>query len=186
MRRAGSTNPELALPVPSLLALRAALEEAVGPEAAAAALRRAGHAAGDALFPLLAPHPEADASGPDASDLPESEFWHRVADLFAARGWGHLEFQALHPGLGSLESADWVEADPANSRLHPSCHFTTGVLANLLGRAAGADVGVLEVECRSRGDLSCHFMFGGHDALEALYQALARGEALDRAVASLV
>ncbi len=182
MRRAGSNTPELALPVSSLFALRNALEGEVGVDAAARALRHAGHAAGDALFPLLAYAGDVETA---PGDLPEPEFWRRVSDLFAARGWGHLEFQAAHPGLGALEASDWVEADPGIGKLRPSCHFTTGLLANLLGRAAGDAVGVLEVECRSRGDLRCRFLFGGRDALEAVHAALARGEELDTTLTQL-
>ncbi len=180
MPRSASTSPELALPVGSLSALRNALEAQIPGDAAAQALRQAGYAAGDALFPLL-------GSGPDATagDLPEVVFWRRVSELFAARGWGRLEFAAVHPALGTLETADWVEADASDGALRPSCHFTTGLLANLLGRAAGEEVGVLEVECRSRGDLSCRFLFGGHDALGVVYEALAHGQGLDQALAQL-
>jgi len=181
MPRPGSTTAELALPVSSLLALREALEGEVGSDAAARALRHAGHAAGDALYPLLA----AGDAETDPAELPEAEFWRRVADLFAARGWGRLHFEAIHPGIGALESGDWVEADADAGRLRPSCHFTTGLLANLLGRAAEGPVGVLEVECRSRGDLRCRFAFGGQDALEAVYGALAQGHDLDQALAAL-
>jgi predicted hydrocarbon binding protein len=183
MPRSATTTPELALPVPSLQALRGALEAEVGVDAAARALRQAGHAAGDALFPLLSAGPEGAPDGP--GDLPEDTFWRRVADLFSARGWGRLQFEPLHPGLGALEAADWVEASPEDGRLYPSCHFTTGLLANLLGRAAGDRVGVLEVECRSRGDLHCRFLFGGQDALERVHGALARGQDIDRALAQL-
>ncbi len=182
MPRSGSTSPELALPVGSLSALRNALEANLGGDAAAQALRQAGYAAGDALFPLLASSPD-DAAG--ASELPEQLFWRRVSDLFVARGWGKLEFAAVHPGLGALETADWVEADASDGALRPSCHFTTGLLANLLGRAAGEEVGVLEVECRSRGDLACRFLFGGHDALGLVYEALAQGQELDQVLAQL-
>src|SRR5512140_2968857 len=80
MRHAGTTTAELALPVPSLLALREALEADVGPDAAAHALRHAGHAAGDALYPMLNAGAE-DAAG-EPAQLPEAEFWRRVADLF--------------------------------------------------------------------------------------------------------
>lgn len=180
MRRPGA-SPELALPVSSLTALREALEADVGLATAARALRHAGHAAGDALFPLLAP----DGDGTAASDLPEDAFWRRVADLFASRGWGRLQFHALHPGIAALESADWFEADPSGARLQPGCHFTTGLLANLLGRAAGDQIGVLEVECRSRGDLACRFLFGGREALDALHRAIASGEPLEQALAEL-
>lgn len=177
MRRQG-TSPELALPVSSLIALREALEAEVGPAAAASALRHAGHAAGDALFPLL-------TTGTDDTELPEQSFWRRVAELFAARGWGRLEFQPVHPGIGALETADWVEADPAGAHLQPGCHFTTGLLSNLLGQAAGDQVGVLEVDCRSRGDLSCRFLFGGREALETLHEALAAGASLEQALGQL-
>ncbi len=180
MHRPGTT-PELALPVSALLALREALEAEVGGDAAARALRHAGHAAGDALYPLL----KAGETETDPAQLPEAEFWRRVADLFAARGWGRLHFEAVHAGVGALESGDWVEADADGGRVRPSCHFTTGLLANLLGHAAGGPVGVLEVECRSRGDLRCRFAFGGQDALEAVYGALAQGQDLDRALATL-
>ncbi len=183
MPRSGSTTPELAFPVESLTALRNALEAQVGGDAAARALRQAGYAAGDALFPLL--NPGVQEPGHEPAELPESVFWRRVSELFAARGWGRLEFAAVHPGLGALEAADWVEADASDGSLRPSCHFTTGLLANLLGRAAGEQVGVLEVECRSRGDLSCRFVFGGHDALDVVYEALAHGQELDQALAQL-
>jgi predicted hydrocarbon binding protein len=181
MHRPGTTTPELALPVSALRALREALEAEVGGDAAARALRHAGHAAGDALYPLL----KAGETETDPAQLPEAEFWQRVADLFAARGWGRLHFEAVHPGVGALEAGDWVEADADGGRVRPSCHFTTGALANLLGHAAGAPVGVLEVECRSRGDLRCRFAFGGQDALEAVYGALTQGQDLDRALATL-
>jgi len=181
MQRSGPTTPELAFPVDALSALRAALEIKVGGDAAAEALREAGHAAGDALFPLLA----AGGSSESPGDLPEAVFWRRVADLFSARGWGHLQFEAIHAGLGVLEASDWVEANSSDGTLRPSCHFSTGLLANLLGRAAGDDVGVLEVECRSRGDLACRFLFGGREALDAVYQALLNGRELDQALAQL-
>ncbi len=180
MPRSASTSPELALPVGSLSALRNALEAQIGGDAAAQALRQAGYAAGDALFPLLASDPDVVAG-----ELPEAVFWRRVSELFAARGWGRLEFAPVNPALGALEAGDWVEADASEGTLRPSCHFTTGLLANLLGRAAGAEVGVLEIECRSRGDLSCRFLFGGHDALGVVYEALAHGQGLDQALAQL-
>src|SRR5690606_38226676 len=49
MNRNPTRPQELALPIASLAALRNALIDAVGEDAAAAALRAAGHAAGDAL-----------------------------------------------------------------------------------------------------------------------------------------
>lgn len=170
--------PEVALPAASLHAMRRALEAELGPSGAARALQNAGHAAGDALHAIL-------AGNGDASSLPESEFWNRLNQVFAQRGWGRLQFTAQHPGIGALESSDWAEADPSSASPHPCCHFTAGLLANVLGRTAGQDVGVLEVECRSRGDLRCLFYFGGADALQRVYAALQEGRSAEAALAEL-
>jgi predicted hydrocarbon binding protein len=156
-------SPELALPVASLAALREALIVSVGVETAAQALRQGGFAAGDALFRILA----GDRAG-ELEAIPADTFWTRLARLFAARGWGHLAYAETHPGVGALHATDWVEAVPEGNSAQPACHFTTGVLANLLGRVAGSDVAVLEVECRSRGDQRCRFLFGGAIAVYAL------------------
>jgi predicted hydrocarbon binding protein len=184
------STPELALPTASLLAIRQALTEEVGPDAAARALQRAGFAAGEALFPLLGdrPGPGAGANSAAAhppSELPETLFWRRLSELFASRGWGHLRYEPVHPGVGALVATDWVEASPAADAARPSCHFTTGLLANLLGFAADAEVGVLEVECRSRGDQRCRFLFGGAGALGAVYSSLLHGADVDQSLAQL-
>jgi len=186
------TPPELALPVASLAALRRALTEEVGPDTAARVLQQAGYAAGDALFPLLAGRAgnSQDTAGEDVDKaigrLPGSVFWRRLSDLFASRGWGRLHHEDLHPGVGSLESSDWVEADPAAAATRPSCFFSAGVLANILGRTAGVPVGVLEVECRSRGDLRCRFIFGGSAAIDAVYAATLEGRTVEESLAALV
>ncbi len=185
MRNPGSQTPELALPVASLAALREALLAEIGANAAARVLQAAGHAAGDALFEILDAGAGAAPDGGTGA-LGEAAFWRRLNDLFATRGWGHLEHDALHPGVGALESGDWVEAEAAGSAGRPSCFFTTGMLARILGRTAGADLAVLEAECRARGDLHCRFLFGGPEALSAVYDALCAGEDVDRSVADLV
>jgi hypothetical protein len=91
----------------------------------------------------------------------------------------------VHPGVGALDTIDWVEADPESSEARPSCFFTTGVLANLLGNVAGSNVAVLEVECRSTGHDRCRFMFGSAEALNALYSRVASGAAIDTALSEL-
>jgi predicted hydrocarbon binding protein len=174
-------SPELDLPVASLLALRRALEAELGADTAARALQQAGHAAGDALFAAFA----GSVRDGDVADLDEAEFWRRLRDLFADRGWGTLHFEDIHPGVGALESSDWAEADPAEGALRPSCYFTAGLLANLLGRTANEDVGILEVECRSRGDLRCRFLFGGHAALEWIHGELSAGRDVESTLADL-
>lgn len=174
--------PELAIPVASLAALRAALSNEVGSDAAARALAAAGHAAGDALFTQLQ-GPDAEAGSFDG--VSESAFWRRLANLFMARGWGTLAHSDAHEGVGVLRAEDWVEADPESNASRPSCFFTTGMLANLLGNAAGSAISVLEVECRSRGDAHCRFLFGSHEAMQALYDRVGSGASIDAALGEL-
>jgi len=174
-------TPELALPVASLAAIRDSLVSSVGPEAAALALRQAGHAAGDALHRIL-------SSGGDTESLaalPADRFWAQLSRLFSSRGWGQLTYSQVHSGVGSLEATNWAEARVDAAAGQPSCHFTTGVLANLLGQIANSEVAVLEAECRSRGDHRCRFLFGGADAVFAVYERIAAGDEPDAALARL-
>jgi predicted hydrocarbon binding protein len=177
----GARTQELALPAAAFTALRHTLITELGAQRAAAVLRQAGHAAGDALFRALAQPRGATELG----ELEESEFWKRLTQLFASRGWGSLQHATPHPGLGALESPDWGEADPSSPARRPSCFFTTGLLANLLGQVAAADVAVLEVACRSRGDQQCRFLYGSPEALAAVYSRVAAGEQPEYAVAQL-
>jgi predicted hydrocarbon binding protein len=176
MPRPGTRAPELALPVASLSALRRSLTNEVGGDAAAHALRAAGHAAGDALFHQL---------GTEDGAVSEATFWRRFSQLFSSRGWGTLTHSPLHPGVAALDAADWVESDPDAREPRPSCFFTTGIIANLLGNAAGSDVAVMEVECRSMGHERCRFLFGSADALNAVYTRVARGSAVDSVLSEL-
>ena len=174
-----SSHPrDLLLPAASLHALGRALEAELGADPAARALQNAGHAAGDAIFAAL-------VAQDDLADLPESEFWQRLDAFFQEHGWGHLHFEAAHAGIGTLESSDWAEADPDAMQIRPSCHMTSGLIANLLGRVAGEEVGVLEVECRSRGDLRCRFLFGGAPALQRVWLALDEEKSVEEALGQL-
>jgi predicted hydrocarbon binding protein len=182
MPRPGNRPPELAIPVASLSALRHALAAEIGEDAAARALSAAGHAAGDALFTQLAASGTADGS---VEGMSEAAFWRRLSNLFSTRGWGTLGHSSAHEGIGALDSADWVEADPDHKASRPSCFFTTGMLANVLGNAAGGPIAVLEVECRCAGDARCRFLFGSPDAMQALYDRVGAGASPDAAIQEL-
>lgn len=172
---------ELALPVASLAALRAALEEAAGADHAALAFQAAGNAAGDAFHDILT----AGSPAGSPADWSEAVFWRRFAEVFARRGWGRLSNERVHEGVGALTAHDWVESDPERAAGRPSCAFTAGLLANLIGRIAGDEVAVLEVECRSAGDPRCRFLYGSPAALDAVYARLRAGEAVADTLASL-
>jgi predicted hydrocarbon binding protein len=184
-----SRPAELALPVASLAALRRALVSAVGADAAARALQSAGVAAGDALYQLLTLGPSGAESGStepvSLAEWRETAFWRRFTELFERRGWGRISNELVHPGVAALDAHGWVESDPELATRRPSCFFTTGLLANLLGRVSGEDVAVLEVECRSRGDEHCRFLYGSPSALESLYGKLRAGLDVEASLAAL-
>lgn len=173
------TRPtEIALPAASLAALRTALTAELGEDAAARVLRNAGHEAGDVFFQLLASEADALAS------VDANAFWRRFAQLFSTRGWGTLSHSDVHPGIALLASSDWAES-AGGTEARPSCYFTTGLLANVLGKVAGSDVAVLEVECKARGDAACRFMFGSPTALRGVYDLLLQGTTPDSALSQL-
>ena len=185
------TRPsELALPVGALSALREALAAEVGDDGAARALRVAGSAAGTAMFRALVAgagiaHEDEAAAREHLAGLAEERFWSALSAFFGSRGWGRLRFSAVHDGVGALDSADWIEANTDVGAARPACFFTTGMLAGLLGRITGREIAVLEVECRSRGDGECRFLFGSAHALEALYAGIAAGRAVDASLSAL-
>jgi hypothetical protein len=183
------TNPrpaELAIPVDSLTALRKALADEVGDDAAARALQVAGVAAGYAFFDTLAHagSPGGRTGESDPAGWSESVFWRLLGDLFERRGWGRLRNGQLHAGVGAIDAFDWVEAQPG-AALRPSCFFTAGLLANLLGRVVGNDVAVLEVTCRSHGDDHCRFLYGSPETLDVIFSRLRKGADVEETLATL-
>jgi predicted hydrocarbon binding protein len=165
----------LGFPVDTLRILRRVLEEDGSPAEAAGRLRRLGYESGEAFHDAL--RGRVDAESRPLAELGLEEFWRRLADFFGELGWGRLEFQQLHAGVAALESRDWAEAEGRHSAA-PSCHYTTGVLADVLGRVAGDVLAVLEVECRAAGADRCRFLLGGREALERVYESV-RGGAAD-------
>jgi bacteriochlorophyll 4-vinyl reductase len=186
MSQSSSRPSELMLPGASFAALAGDLSRRLGPDDAAHALRAAGHAAGEALHESLAAAVAGRSTEPQQlAELDGALFWQRLGDFFASRGWGHLRFRQPHEGVGALETDDWFEVAAGERVGRPSCHFTTGMLANLLGATSGETVAVLESSCRSAGAERCVFLFGAPATLEALYGDLAGGAPLDQALAEL-
>jgi predicted hydrocarbon binding protein len=167
---------EIRIPAASVLTLRSTLRQEVGAQAATLALQKAGHAAGDAFFDRL----EQDGA---FEDTPQATFWSRLSSLFDEIGWGTVEHEDVHAGVGALLARDWFEIDPAAST--PTCPFTTGVLANILGRVAGQDVAVMAVPCEGDEDGCCRFLFGAGPVLQQVYSGLRDGDRLETALATL-
>ena len=88
-------------------------------------------------------------------------------------------------GVGALVASEWAESDPSEGRDAPGCHLSTGLLAELLTRAVGQPVAVMEVECRSQGDHSCHFLFGSPVNLLLVHKKLTQAGSLEEALSAL-
>ncbi|MGK7311694.1 MAG: hypothetical protein ACN0LA_05595 [Candidatus Longimicrobiales bacterium M2_2A_002] len=170
-----ASNRDIRIPAASVLALRTTLRKEAGARTANLALQKAGHAAGDAIFQKL----ERDEA---LDETPHATFWSRLSAQFREMGWGTVEHEELHAGVGTLTARDWFEVDPAAST--PACPFSTGVLANILGRVAGQDVAVMVVPC-DNGDRCCRFLFGAGPVLRQVYDELREGRELDGALAAL-
>lgn len=171
-----ASNREIRIPVASVLALRTTLRQEVGGPAATLALQKAGHAAGDAIFARLQNDGALD-------DTPRDTFWGRLSSLFKEMGWGSVEHQDVHAGVGALLARDWFEIDPAATT--PTCPFSTGVLAKILGHVAGRDVAVMVVPCEDGSDGCCRFLFGAGPTLQQVYAGLREGSALEATLGAL-
>ncbi|MFO7893616.1 MAG: hypothetical protein R6U63_07780 [Longimicrobiales bacterium] len=171
-----ANNREIRFPTAAVLTLRNTLRQEVGAEAATLALQKAGHAAGDALFQRL------DRDEP-LDETPQATFWTRLSALFKEIGWGGVTHQEVHPGVGALVATDWFEIDP--SAATPTCPFSTGVLANILGHVAGQDVAVMVVPCEPAADGCCRFLFGAGPVLQEVYAGLREGTELEITLAAL-
>lgn len=154
--------------------LRASLERDRGVQTAAL-LQEAGVAGGEGLHAafcdwLQTAYGVVQPGDLDASYLPEA-----LKGFFGDYGWGTLIVRELAPSVLALDSEDWAEAAPEQGSQYPSCHLTSGLLADFLGRVAQGPVAVMEVECRTRGDAKCRFLVGAPDSLSVLYDRMSRG-----------
>jgi len=171
-----ASNREIRIPAASVLALRTTLRTEVGPQAATLALQKAGHAAGDVFFERLVREGGLDGTA-------RATFWSRLSSLFKEIGWGSVEHREVHAGVGALVARDWFEIDPTAAT--PTCPFSTGVIAKILGHVAGQDVAVMVVPCEAGDDGCCRFLFGAGPVLQQVYAGLRDGSELDAALGAL-
>jgi predicted hydrocarbon binding protein len=170
---------DVRLPAGGLAELRRAIEQNAA-EGPVRALREAGRRlAGDAEIAI------AERGGNPLASLPLETFWSELSRYFEENGWGRLEHEEMNEGVGALVATDWAESDPAEHRGSPGCHLSTGLLAELLTRAVGQPVAVMEVDCRSRGDDVCRFLFGAPTTLLLVHKKLAQASSLEDALAAL-
>lgn len=172
----------IALPRASLLALRAALIRDTG-GSFATFLQEAGYAGGEAVYAAFKSWLASRGDDVDALDVPA--FQSRAAEFFRIAGWGSITISPVGDVVAMVDSTDWAEADPLSALPYPSCHYTTGMLADFFGRTAAAPLAVLEVECRSAGSPHCRFLVGATEVMGHLYERMAAGEHYEAAAQAL-
>jgi predicted hydrocarbon binding protein len=169
---------EVRLPAGGLVALRRAIEESS--DDAIRCLREAGRRlAAETETAIL------ERVGLPLPALSLSRFWSELAAYFDEVGWGHMDHEEVNEGVGAVQARDWAESDPKESRPGPGCHISTGLFAELLTRAAGQPVAVMEVDCRSQGDERCRFLFGSPTTLLLVHRKLAEETSLEDALAAI-
>lgn len=173
------------LPVNFLPALRHSLARGCPGLDAVTLMRRVGAGTGDAVWPVFEDWTAEQTHGSHPASLPAERFWKLLSTFFGDLGWGALHHSQLHSGVAALDSTDWAEADPASGMDQPGCHFTTGLVSDLLRRVVDRDVAVMEVECRSRGEERCRFLIGSPATLGALCGELREGAVPEDAISRL-
>ncbi|MEE9133346.1 MAG: 4-vinyl reductase [Gemmatimonadota bacterium] len=169
---------DVILPSGGLAELRRAIED-VSADSGVRALREAGRRlAGDAEVAI------AERGGGPLPALPLETFWTELGRYFDEAGWGRIQHEQMNEGIGALVASDWAEADPTEDRGAPGCHISTGLLAELLTRAVGQPMAVMEVECRSQGNEVCRFLFGSPTTLLLVHKKLAQAGSLEDALTS--
>jgi len=157
-----------------LHALRHALS--TPPADPAAFLQETGYNAGDELYSLFMRWLPPYAGVQDPSELDATVLGQVLSEFFQSLGWGSVTVERLGGAGLTVDSADWAESEPGTNATAPSCFFTSGLLSNVLGRLAGAQVAVMEVECRSCNDARCRFLAGAPETLQAVFDSMTTGK----------
>ncbi len=148
-----------------------ALRDRVGPQA----LQEAGYAAGEPTFSAFAAWLPQAAGVQNPGELAAPRLAEVFSQFFTSLGWGAVQVTALGEAAVAVDSGQWAEAVPDARLPYPSCFFTSGLLADFMGRMADASLAVMEVECRSRGDARCRWLVGAPETLGALYEQMGQG-----------
>jgi predicted hydrocarbon binding protein len=147
-------------------------------------LQEAGYAGGHALHVAF-----TQWCGSQALTVPESmsapEFGERATQFLSEMGWGAVAVGTLHDSVVTVDSHDWVEADPASAMQFPGCYLSAGLLADFFGRVGNAPLAAMEVECRSMGHERCRFLLGSAETMQHVYDGMAQGVDYDAALAGM-
>ncbi len=157
----------------SLHQLRAALERSLGVQAAPM-LQEAGFASGEPLFGRYQAWLASEYGVASSQELDAAFLGEALSGFFAHEGWGTVTLSQLGGSAVVLDAPAWAEANPGAGP-YPSCHVSSGVLADLFSRMSGGQFAAMEVECRSRGDAKCRFLLASPDTLTLVYERMVHG-----------
>lgn len=143
-------------------------------DAAVPILQEVGFAAGEGIYQAFCAWLPRERGVPHPGDLDAGRLNDVLSAFFQALGWGAVSVAPMGNAALVVDSVDWAEADPGSAQT-PMCFFSSGMLADFLGRLSGEPVAVMEVECRSRNDARCRFLSASPDTLNAVYAQMTEG-----------
>ena len=149
------------------------------PDAAVTILQETGYAAGAGVFQAFCAWLPGETGVAQPDDLDARRLTDILSSFFQATGWGSVSVAPLGGAALAVDSSDWAEADPGTAE-EPMCFFTSGMLADFLGRLSGEPVAVMEVECRSKNDARCRFLSAAPDTLNAVFQQMSQGQSYEQ------
>jgi hypothetical protein len=170
-----SVPPLVGLPRTSLGALRGALLRDAGWQYVGW-LSEMGWAGGADALQAFSSWLAANGEVRAVQSLDPATFQRQAAQYFAASGWGTLDIGTLGPGLLTLDSSDWAEADPHAALPYPGCYVSGGLFGAFFSALGGVTLTALEVECRSTGAPRCRWLLGSPAAIQHVYERMAAGE----------
>lgn len=151
------------------------------PDQALAILQETGYAAGAGVHRAFCAWLPGATGFASPAEIDAGRLSAVLSRFFQSAGWGALAISSLGGGMLALDSEDWAEAEPASSD-QPACFLTAGMLADFFGRLSGSQVGVMEVECRSRNDGRCRFLTAVPERLQEVYEAMTAGKSYREAL----
>lgn len=170
------SEEEVRLPATSLIALAETARRSGEP--VAAAVRKAGRAAGESVARDL-------ARSLSFAELDADDFWTAVNSVTESRGLGTFEYRRGVGGHAQLLARETVESrlEPTEQEGPPDHPFSEGFLEGLLGAAAEQVVGV--VCAPADGGDTVRFVIGAPVLLRHIRLRLERGLPLDAALEGL-
>jgi predicted hydrocarbon binding protein len=144
-------------------------------DAAVPILQEVGFAAGEGIYRAFCAWLPGETGLARPDDLDAGRLNDVLSAFFQATGWGSVTVAPLGNAALAVDSSDWAEADPGSADA-PMCFFSSGMLADFLGRLSGEPVAVMEVECRSRNDPRCRFLSASPDTLNTVYEQMTQGK----------